>query len=85
VFGAIHIAEGLKTPLAATSEARKAIVADESPQSFPLEEKVGFRHRRTASNFLPPRGTKNATLATIDERMTSPLFVCNRTSHRPNF
>ena len=39
VFGAIHIAEGPKTSLAATSEARKAIVDDELPGVFPLEEK----------------------------------------------
>jgi hypothetical protein len=39
VFGAIHIAEGLKTPPEPTSEAGKGIVDDESPQSFPLEEK----------------------------------------------
>ena len=39
VFGGIHIAEGLKTSLAATSEARKAIVDDALPGVFPLEGK----------------------------------------------
>ena len=39
MFGAIHIAEGLKTSLAATSEAGNGIVDDALPQSFPLEEK----------------------------------------------
>jgi hypothetical protein len=39
VFGSIHIAEGLKTPLVATSEAGNAIVADALPTVFPLEEK----------------------------------------------
>jgi hypothetical protein len=35
VFGAIHIAEGLKTPPEPTSEARKAIVDDALPTVFP--------------------------------------------------
>jgi hypothetical protein len=35
VLGAIHIAEGPKTSLAATSEARKAIVDDALPGVFP--------------------------------------------------
>ena len=39
MFGAIHIAEGPKTSLAATSEARKAIVADALPTVFPGEGK----------------------------------------------
>ena len=35
VFGGIHIAEGPKTSLVATSEARKAIVDDELSGVFP--------------------------------------------------
>ena len=39
-FGGIHIAEGLKTPLVATAEARKAILVERLPTVFPGEGKV---------------------------------------------
>lgn len=40
MFGAIPIAEGLKTSLVATSEAGNGIVDDVLPTVFPLEGKV---------------------------------------------
>ena len=40
MFGAIPIAEGLKTSLVATSEARNGIVDDVLPTVFPGEGKV---------------------------------------------
>ena len=84
VFGGPLSSRGPKTSLAATSEARKAIVDDELSGVFPLEEKVGFSDHLKTPISSPPRGPKRRRLLRADRRMTSPRFVCNRTSHRRN-
>ena len=84
VFGGPLSSRGPKTSLAATSEARKAIVDDELSGVFPLEEKVGFSDHLKSSNFLPPGDKKTRRLLRDDRRMTRAVFVCNRTSHRRN-
>ena len=54
MFGSIHIAEGLKTSLAATSEAGNGIVDDALPTVFPLEGKARFHDHPMTPEFLPP-------------------------------
>ena len=75
VFGAIHIAEGPKTSLVATSEARKAIVDDALPTVFPGKEKVRFSdHLRPPISILHG-DKKTRRLQRDDDRMTQTLFV----------
>ena len=62
MFGAIHIAEGLKTSLAATSEAGNGIVDDALPTVFPLEEKVRFSDDPMTSIFFLPGTRKHRRL-----------------------
>ncbi len=64
MFGVFFTAEGLKTSLAATSEAGKAIVDNALPTVFPLEEKVRFSDDSMTSYFIPSMGQKTPTLAT---------------------
>ena len=62
MFGGPLSSRGPKTSLAATSEARKAIVADALPSVFPGKEKVRFSDHLKSSNFLPPGGKKTRRL-----------------------
>ncbi len=50
-------------------------MADALPTVFPLEEEVGFYDDSMTPISSPPWGTKTATLATIDGRMTRAVFV----------
>lgn len=75
VFGGPLSSRGLKTSLAATSEARKAIVDDALPGVFPGKEKVRFSdHLKTPISILHGDKKTRRLLRTI-RRMTSPLFV----------
>ena len=84
VFGGRLSSRGPKTSLAATDEAKNGIVDDELSGVFPGKEKVRFSDHLKTPISPPPWGKNWRRLLRDDDRMTSPLFVCNRTSHRSN-